>query len=371
MDIVNNLSGPWSSVAGLLTQGSIHDIEKIWTSAGMEEPQKARLVVSPLFMRKTDLEGLHESLMKLCDISLQDKSDWVHMLSVAVDGYDGRIHTDKVMDDMPMVKESIERVAALCGDNVDARLFRPLEEKYLTDTVLKSLGLECVVSQREESRVEKRHSHFTIREKTMAATVQAPTVERPVVQGTDGFGIRKRPLDVSQMRSVGKKSKPDMSSLFLKPSKPAKSLAKVPVKKKAAVLDITALEMARKANEERREKLQMQKEEEREKEIRARAEALEAERKAKEERKHILKEAAKRKKEELKQKAMEEKHKAAEEKKKAMEEKKARREEERKKRTKQQAIRSEDVAVALERARFKADLESTKEIENPSAFDTN
>lgn len=377
MDIVKNLSGPWSSVAGLLTQGSIHNVEKIWTSAGMEEPQKARLVVSPLFMRKTDLESLHESLVKLHDISSQDKSEWVQMLSIAVDGYDGRIHTDKVMEEMPMVRSSVERVKELAS-GIDTSLFRPLEEKYLTDRVLTSLGLDSVVAQREADKKEhaKAHAHFKIREKSVAGAQQhvVPKVQKPSVQGTDGFGSlsRKRPIDM--MPSGAKRSRPDTSSLFLKPSKP-KTVGKVAPKKKAAVLDISALEMARKANEERREKLQKQKVEEKELEAKARAEALEAARKAKEERKQILKDAAKRKKEELKQKALEEKQKAQEERKKAIQEKKIQREEERKNKKKEkqlkEAISSMDVALALERARMKSDVESTKEIDNPSAFDTN
>lgn len=378
MDIVKNLSGPWSSVAGLLTQGSIHDVEKIWTSAGMEEPQKARLVVSPLFMRKTDLEALHEGLVKLHDISQQDKSEWVQMLSIAVDGYDGRIHTDKVMEEMPAVRSSIERVEELTS-NIDTMLFRPLEEKYLTDTVLTSLGLDSVVAKRNAYKQEctKTHSHFKIREKSVADVHQQhieQKVQRPSMQGTDGFGVRKRPLDMSQMTSLGKKSRPGTSCLFLKPSKP-KTLGKVPPKKKAAVLDISALETARKANEERRQNLLLQKEKEKELEAKARAEAHEAEKKAKEERKQILKDVAKRKKEEEKQKALEERQKAQEEKKKAIEDKKIKRAEERMNREREkqlkEAISSMDVTLALQRARMKSDVESTKEIGNPSAFDKN
>lgn len=374
MDIVKNLSGPWSSVAGLLTHGSIDDVEKIWQSAGMEEPQKARLVVSPLFMRKADLEALHSSLMKLHDVASRDTSEWVHMLSIAVDGYDGRIHTDKVMEKIPSVREDIDRVVQLAQD-IDPALYRPLEEQYLTDGVLEAMGLESVVAQRQQTRKEdqqhENHSHFRVRERTTnieSVVAVAPKAHSSDAQGTSGFDIplRKRPHTVSQAGSVPlmKKSRADTSSLFLKPSKPKGLVGKMPQKKKAAVLDISALEKARKANEERQEKLQRQKEEEKEKEAQARAEAHEAEKKANEERKQILKEAAKRKKEEQKQKEREEKQKA-------IEEKKAQRKDERKqKRPKQDPVRSEDVALALERARLKADMESTKEIENPSAFDT-
>lgn len=379
MDIVHNLSGPWSSVAGLLTQGSIDDVEKIWQSAGMEELQKARLVVSPLFMRKADLESLHTSLMRLHDVASKDTGEWVHMLSIAVDGYDGRIHTDKVLQEVPMVREAIDNLVDLAKD-IDPSLYRPLEEKYLTDSVLKAFGsLEFVSTRRNSMEQDARrgHSHFIVRENTVVPSRNQPSSsiapKANILQnpGNSGFGSgipqRKRPHSIQQQAAMPlvKKSKPDVS-LFLKSSTPKTFVgSKGPQKKKAAILDISALEQARKVNEERREKLLQQKEEEKEKEAKARAEAHEAEKKAKEERKHILKESAKKKKEELKQKERDEK-------KKALEDAKARKEEERqrkKRKTPKESVDSKDVAVALDRARLKADMESTKEIENLDAFD--
>ena len=61
------------------------------------------------------------------------------MLCAAVDGYDGRIHTDQVLERLPKVRSSIEEVEAL-AEAIDPSLHRPLVEKYLSDEVLKQIG---------------------------------------------------------------------------------------------------------------------------------------------------------------------------------------------------------------------------------------
>lgn len=395
LDISNTLSGPWSasSVAGMLTQESVSYLARREKWDAMEPLIRAKLVLSPLFLRKGDLDAMHDSLMEIQSVARQDRNEWVHMLSSAVDGYDGRVHTDKVLEEMPQVRETVDAVVDLAAD-IDPSIYRPLEEKYLSDRVLDQLGcLGFSMARQGDCRKPAIHSHFTVRDSIVDQKVQqsvpsvSDSVKLPLGGGSNGFSQpmkqRKTPAEI-QKAGLGQKAgiQASASSLFMRPSR-EKVVGRVgggnraaQVKKKAAILDISAIQQARAINEQRRQDLKKQKEEEKEIESKEKAEALEAEKKAKEERKQILKEQEKRAKDLMKQKAKEEK-------KKALDEAKALKDEERKKKRemnnqsagsskKHKAANApldpQDVTAALGKARLKADLESTKDIENHKAF---
>jgi len=144
-----------------MTNENMHTIE-----AGFpfeDEPVKARLLLSPLFLRPAELSNVRPSLSGLRDLASQDKGEWVEMVRAAVDGYDGRIHTDLVLERLPKVKSSIEEVEAL-AEAIDPSLHRPLAEKYLSDDVLKQIG--ALQYKKDAEKLDRRlsHSHFTVRE---------------------------------------------------------------------------------------------------------------------------------------------------------------------------------------------------------------
>ena len=170
------------------------------------------------------------------------------------------------------------------------------------------------------------------------------------------------------------------SSLFMKSGggamarkqQPSKAVERHPPekKKKAAVLDVASVARLHAMTTKRREDLQKQKEEEKEAAARERAEALQAEKKAEEEHKKFLKELEKQKKEREKERLREEKHEA----KKAREEERQKKrqqmaEERQDKRMKIETLDPSAVSAALKRARLRADIESTKEIQDPSLQD--
>jgi hypothetical protein len=398
LDISNTLTGPWSasSVAGMLTQESVSYLARREKWDAMEPLVRAKLVLSPLFLRKGDLDAMHDSLMEIQSVACQDKNEWVHMLSSAVDGYDGRLHTDKVLEEMPRVKDTVDAVVDLSAA-IDPSIYRPLEEKYLSDRVLDQLGcLGFSMDRQGDCKKPAVHSHFIVRDpdvhqKVQNSTPASDSVKLSLGAGSNGFSQpmkqRKTPAEIQKTGlGLGQRAgvQASVSSLFMKPSR-GKVVGRVgsgarvaPVKKKAAILDISAIQQARAVNEQRRQDLKKQKEEEKEIEAKEKAEAVEAEKKAREERKQILKEQEKRKKDLMKQKAKEEK-------KKALDEAKALKDEERKKKREMNnqlsagsskkhkaanvPLDPQDVTAALGKARLKADLESTKDIENHKAFE--
>lgn len=368
--ILNTLTGPWSasSVAGMLTVESIGKLvesRKRWDA--MDPLVKARLVIAPLFMRKTDLDVIREELGKIQEMAKVDTNEWVSMLGTAVDGYDGRIHTDKVLESISIVNDTLDEVVALAG-SIDPMVYRPLEEEYLTDSVLVGMGapVRGSVTVREGNHGE--HAHFKVRDAkdVVVGIEKSAQHSKPLSSGSNGFD-RKRdragglvPMDSKKLKS---------SSLFINNSKP-KPLGR-PVqskqpqppqnKKKAAVLDITAIQQARAVNEQRRKEFEVQKEKEKERLAKERADNALAEKQLKEERKRMMKEAETKKKEMQKQKAKEERGRIAEEAKAAKRKEAVKR----KKKPTVEPVDPKDVRAALERAGIKADLRSVGEIQNP------
>lgn len=362
--IIRTLSGPWSasSVAGMLTVESIGKLAvsgKQWDA--MDPLVKARLLVAPLFMRKSDLDAIRDELRKIQQMAKVDTNEWVSMLATAVDGYDGRIHTDKVLQSIPIVKETLDEVIGLAG-SIDPMVYRPLEEEYLTDSILLDMGAPVRGSI---EGADTGHTHFRVRDPKDVVRTEMPA-QHSKPQGSNGFD-RKRDRGAGLVPMDSKKLK--SSSLFINPkSKPlSRQLhSKQPVqqqkKKKAAVLDITAIQQARAVNEQRRKDLEIQKEKEKERQAKERADNALAEKQAKEERKRMMKEAERKKKEMQKQQAREERARIAEE---ARAAKKKEALEKKKKKPTVEPVDPRDVRAALERAGIRADIRSVDEIQNP------
>lgn len=353
--------GPWGSAAGLMTVENIEDIERMFPYE--EEPERARLLLSPIFLRKPVLDGLRPSLSGLKDLASQDKGEWVEMLCAAVDGYDGRIHTDQVLERLPKVRSSIEEVEAL-AEAIDPSLHRPLVEKYLSDEVLKQIG--ALQYKKDPRKLEGRltHSHFTVREparKSDTGKLQGngPDVSlvRPGAPPTfNGFGsglnAPKDPKGLSNPRK-----RPAMpgaeASMFLKPTRPKLSGrgagAAALAKKKPKVLDITSIKQVQTVTEKRRSELEKEKEELKEKEAQERAEERQQKREDLQERKNFMRDSERRKKE------------------KAREQKRQLQDDEVLRKTKA-PVDGAKVAAALEAARDKADVESSKRAQHIAAY---
>ena len=390
----NRLAGEWSanSVCGLLTEESIDYVASAKKWEAMEPLIRARLVLSPLFLRKYDLDEMHGHVMKLRGMAVDDRNEWVKMLGAAVGEYDGRIHTDEVENVMPMVKSSIDEIAKL-AEGVDPLMYRPLEEDYLIDEVLADTlrGVSLAkVRQRNEIVQHAGTKHFTLRDPK-----DAPKVEDLSMQHRDrekqGGGLQA-PLEVGNKRMPSGGSngflppkKPRIapsssSSLFMKPSTVGRKPLQTAVgrdggskaganKKKTAVLDISAINQAREMNRKRQEELKKQKEEEKEAQAQERAEAAAAQRKAIEERRMMMKEAERRRKEQRKEKEREEKQKRLEEAKQQREEERQRKreiaEENKMKRMYEaEYIDPSAISRALQRAGQKSDQTSVNEVQD-------
>eukprot|EP00889_Picochlorum_renovo_P007297 jgi/Picre1/34327/NNA_001799.t2 len=190
--ITSTLSGPWSasSVAGMLTVESIGKLVesgKQWDA--MDPLVKARLLIAPLFMRKSDLDAIRDELRKIQEMAKLDTNEWVSMLAIAVDGYDGRIHTDKVLQSIPIVKDTLDEVIELAG-SIDPMAYRPLEEEYLTDSILADMGAPVRGSIEREGD-GTGHTHFKVRDPKDVVGTELPAQHSKPPLGSNGFD-RKR-----------------------------------------------------------------------------------------------------------------------------------------------------------------------------------
>lgn len=298
--------GPWGSAAGLMAEeDNIKDIERLFPY--QEEPEKGRVLLSPLFLRKTVLDTVRSSLAGLRDLAAQDKGEWIEMLSAAVDDFDGRIHTDRVLERLPHVRRSIEEVEAL-AEGIDPALHRPLVEKYLSDEVLEQTG-GLKYKKRDDAGLSSTQRHFTVREPPSAkkdrgagssgASSRAfpPVSKSP--PASSGFGVlpkgRKRPAMPGSALDAGmvvKPTKPKPGGVSGRGAAPAKKVEKKPV-----ILDISSVKQMQGVTEKRRVDLQAHRLEEKEKEAQQRAEERQQKKGNLKELKKFMHDAEKRKKE--------------------------------------------------------------------------
>lgn len=128
LHVSNKLAGEWSagSVTGMLSPAVVEYLttEKKWDA--LDPLIKARLLLSPLFLRLKELHELEEPLKKLKLAGTADRDEWVRVMAAAVGPYDGRLHMDDVIKESKVVKTTLEDVRRLAAD-ADPSLFRPLE----------------------------------------------------------------------------------------------------------------------------------------------------------------------------------------------------------------------------------------------------
>ncbi len=346
----------------MMTNESMRNVE-----AGFpfeDEPVKARLLLSPLFLRSAELNSLRPSLSGLRDLASQDKGEWVEMVCAAVDGYDGRIHTDRVLERLPKVKSSIEEVEAL-AEVIDPSLHRPLAEKYLSDEVLRQIGALQYKKDAEKMERQLSHSHFTVRGPArnsdaggMQGMGPGVSLEPPGALATsNGFGAGRLPASADPKGPSNPRKRPAMpgaeASIFLKPTRP-----KLPgrgaggaamAKKKPMVLDITSIKQVQTVTEKRRAELEKETEELREKEAQERAEERQQRREDLQERKNFMRDSERRKREKIR------------------DEKRQHQDDEILRKTKA-PVDGAEVAAVLEAARGKADMESSKEARDVGVY---
>ena len=352
------VNGPWGSAAGLMAdEGTVNEVSRLFPY--QEEPEKGRLLLSPLFLRKPVLDSVRGSLAGLKELAAHDRGEWIEMLSTAVGDYDGRIHTEKVLERLPHVKTSINEVEAL-AEGIDPALHRPLVEKYLSDEVLAWIGGLKYKKQNAERKAIKSprgkgQKHFTLREPPSTNAINTSSAlnisdEMPHTKAgyapppaSNGFGA----LPEGRKRPAMPGSAPE-ASMFLKPAKPTKIIgrggAAAPVKKKPVVLDITSVKQMQTVTKKRRVDLQKEKEEQKEKEAQERAEERQQKKEDLVERRKFMHDAEKRKREEKREEARE------------------------KKRPTKAPVDGAEVAEALKAARSKADVESAKDTDNVGAY---
>ena len=131
LEFSNKLTGEWSasSVTGLLSEATIASLAAPQQWEALDPLVRARLVLSPLFLRAADLKTLGEPLRKLKAVAAADRDEWVRVLAAAVGGYDGRLHMEEVAQHSKVVETTLEDVRRL-GAGADTALYRPLEASY-------------------------------------------------------------------------------------------------------------------------------------------------------------------------------------------------------------------------------------------------
>jgi len=336
----NKLASEWSasSVAGLLSPAVVEDISTTQKWEALDPLVRVRLLLAPMFLRRQELAGLRPALTTLAKSAVtQDSDEWVRVISAAVGSYDGVLHLDNVLENSKLVKATLEELRRH-GAGADPKIFRPLEEKYLSAAVLE----KRLPGSSVERNYIPEHRHFKLRDaskapgnsepasfpggvarKLPAATVAAATapgastrpsssgIFKPSKQSGASILPGKPPMGPSRLAAPGgggtamasSKGGAGRESLFMANRKPlggglaarasgssalggggTKSSA-FKQKKKAAIIDINAVAELNQAAAVEKEKKQKQEEEEREAAAVARSEAKRLEKEAKEEKK--------------------------------------------------------------------------------------
>jgi hypothetical protein len=120
------LHGDWSASSGAaqLSAVRIDDLIKRWQI--MDRMVKARLLLSPLFLRMAELRELQPALQRLATAAAGDADDWVRSTAAAVGSYDGCLHADALIKESKEVQRTLEDLRERL-QAVDPDLFRPLE----------------------------------------------------------------------------------------------------------------------------------------------------------------------------------------------------------------------------------------------------
>jgi hypothetical protein len=321
----NKLASEWSasSVTGLLSPAVIEDISTTQKWEALDPLVRVRLLLAPMFLRRQELGDLRSALTTLSkSVVAQDSDEWVRVILAAVGSYDGVLHMDGVIEHSKLVKATLEELKRH-GAGADPKIFRPLEEKYLSSAVLETR----LPGSTEERKHIPEHSHFVLRDAAKApgnnqpssssaaagagAATAAVPVARPSSTAGDGMFKPSKPYTGSMLprRPPMGPSRPTApcssvgGGLFMPTRKPlggGGSLASraggpsslaggnrstLQEKKKAAIIDFSAVAKLNEAAAMEREKKRKEEEKEREAAVLARAETKRLEREAKEEKK--------------------------------------------------------------------------------------
>ncbi|KAL4420273.1 hypothetical protein ABPG77_005613 [Micractinium sp. CCAP 211/92] len=176
--VANKLNGEWSAsnVSSMLTDTILEYLVTGDKWESLDPLVRSRLLLAPLFMRKRELAELQPALEKLAAAGAADKDEWVRAMAQSVDGYDGRLHTDRLLAGSKLVAKTVSGMQPLL-DKADPRLFRPLEEVYMNKDLLQKLrgGANGAGIQQAQQAVgaagagaPKPHHHFRLRPATEA-----------------------------------------------------------------------------------------------------------------------------------------------------------------------------------------------------------
>ncbi|KAL4439992.1 hypothetical protein ABPG75_002993 [Micractinium tetrahymenae] len=170
--VANKLNGEWSAsnVSSMLTDTILEYLVSGDKWESLDPLVRSRLLLAPLFMRKRELAELQPALGKLAAAGAADKDEWVRATAQSVDGYDGRLHTDKLLGGSTLVAKTVAGMQPLLN-KADPRLFRPLEEVYMNKELLQKLrgGASGVPGGIQQAAgvggagAAKPHHHFRLR----------------------------------------------------------------------------------------------------------------------------------------------------------------------------------------------------------------
>lgn len=318
----NKLAGEWSAstVTPQLSPAVIEDLASASKWDALDPLVRVRLLLAPMFLRGAELHDLRGSLRALTSAAVTDNDEWVRVIAAAVGQYDGRLHMDAVKEHSRLVSATLDEVRRY-GAAADARIYRPLEERYLSPKLTEQLlagGDKRVFVACLEPAIP-HNVHFIYRDPSSAPGATTATTGTPI-QGSQAMQrlaqeaaastiapvkasavMGKPPLVPSRVdsghgvlaeRDIFLSKKPKGGGSLLGRTALGKTfgvtgVSRFPPKaKKAALLDVTAVTRLNQAAAEERERKRREeeaaKEAAKEQEARAKAEAKAAQRLAKE-----------------------------------------------------------------------------------------
>lgn len=274
LQISNKLAGEWSasSATPLLSSTAIDNIasEQKWNA--LDPLLRVRLLLAPLFLRPSDVREMLSSLSMLIETASHDKDEWVRIIAAAVNPYDGTLHIEAVKKLSKLIETTLTEVRVAyqksCPQDVPSSKFRPLEEKYLSDNIMRERIPDWCTYPRAPP-----HTHFVPREPPgIGAGVEAMQRSQRMSVGHPVGGqpaINAATTDKTMIPPpLPKSQKSSLKDLYAKPGKGVARFGQLKPKK-AAIIDVSTVSELNKAAA--LEKARKQKEEEEAKEEAARA----------------------------------------------------------------------------------------------------
>ncbi|GAB4823732.1 hypothetical protein N2152v2_010778 [Parachlorella kessleri] len=217
LHVSSKLSGDWSAanVTGLLSEPVLEHLLARWET--LDPLVRARLLLSPLFLRKKDLRDLQPELQQMAEVGCGDRDEWVRVLARAVGPYDGRLHLEAVLKDSKLVGKTLNELRQLL-EGADPSVFRSLEELYLNQELR-----QRVVGS---SPAETQHQHFRARQPSEAPSArQAGSSAATAQRGPAGGAAAQMAGGLSHWapRTSRPQASTPQADLFL-PSKPVQRL---------------------------------------------------------------------------------------------------------------------------------------------------